>query len=89
MGRLFAPPSWDFVMSYKSGKTSKEKYEKEYLAALDRRKKQWPEYFKKLLKRKEITFVCFCAPGIFCHRVLAAKWFENMFPGKCKYGGEV
>ena len=89
MGKLFAPASWDFVMLYKSGKMTKETYEKKYLTLLEHRKKQWPEHFKKLLKKNEITFVCFCAPGAFCHRVLAARWFEEAFSGKCMYGGEV
>lgn len=42
------------------------------------------EYFKKLrlwlslLTRPSITFVCFCASGDFCHRLLLADYFTKI-----------
>jgi len=35
---------------------------------------------------KQITLVCFCPSGQFCHRILAAHMLENM--GYGKYIGE-
>ena len=39
-----------------------------------------------LLEREQLTLVCFCPSGEFCHRVLAARMIENM--GYGKYIGE-
>lgn len=88
LGKLFAPASWDLVMAYKSGNMSEQQYTKKYLSTLEYRYKHWPEHFKKAIAKREVTFVCFCAAGEFCHRLLIVKWLEERFPGKCKYMGE-
>lgn len=37
-------------------------------------------------KKEDVTLVCFCPNGSFCHRYLAVKWLEHNF--NIQYGGE-
>jgi uncharacterized protein YeaO (DUF488 family) len=87
LGRLFAPPSWDFVMGYKAGKINDAEYKKIYLSTITRRYNKMSELFKKVLLKKEVTFVCYCRKGSFCHRVIIAEWFQQQFLD-CTYKGE-
>ena len=85
VGKVFAP-TWDMVLAYKKGKFKKDSYVLLYKKLMKKSRKENPEIWKKVLKRKRVTFVCFCKAGAFCHRVLLAEIFEKA--GKGKYLGE-
>jgi len=74
--KAFAP-TWEMVLGYKSGILSKQKYEEQYIALLTRSWKENRAEWEKLLRMSEVTLVCFCKPGNFCHRVLLATVMEK------------
>ena len=93
VGTFFAP-SISMLNGYKSGKVSKEEYTKMYIERLIskltkdvRFKEVVLDIVRKQLEGEDITFVCFCKAGCFCHRVLLAEWFVKHWP--VTYGGEV
>ena len=67
-------PSWDLVMSYKSGEINQEEYTIRYyneiLNNLD------PTRTYEELGEDSIL-LCYEKSGQFCHRRLIAKWFEE------------
>lgn len=77
--RLVAP-TWQEVLDFK--KTGNEEvYLKSYIPRLE---KNIHNFYTELLNdgAPEYTFVCFCPPGTFCHRVLIAERlqeFPNVF----------
>ena len=85
IGKVFAP-TWDMVSAYKKGKLKAASYTLLYSKLMKKSRKENPEIWKKVLKRKRVTFVCFCKAGSFCHRVLLAEIFDKA--GKGKYLGE-
>jgi hypothetical protein len=86
-------PTWNMVMSHKDQKLSDWDYTVKYFSLLVGRMNA-PEMngrvnrsaFNNLTENKQITLVCFCPSGVFCHRVLAARMLESM--GYGKYIGE-
>lgn len=80
--KLFAP-TWKMVMDAKQGRISTAEYSQMYrqrmLDAYRTNKKSWTD----LLTRDEVTFVCFCKPGDFCHRYLLAGYFEKLGAQYC------
>jgi len=85
VGKVFAP-TWDMVLAYKKGNLKKASYTLLYSKLMKKSRKENPEIWKKILKKKRITFVCFCKAGTFCHRVLLAEMFGKA--GKGRYLGE-
>lgn len=81
--RWFAP-TWDMVNGLRYKRISEEEYTRQYIKRLENIPKPTIEAIFDGLD--EITFVCFCAPGKFCHRVLLAKWLEEQGVGT--YEGE-
>lgn len=76
--KAFAP-TWKMVMKSKQGELSEEEHTEQYMALL---RKSWKENraeWENLLGMAEVTLVCFCRPGEFCHRVLLAKLLEQTF----------
>lgn len=74
-GQLFAPP-WGLVQNYKSGYLPKQLYKERYQSLLERNLRDRSDDFDQLLKRERIVLVCFCPPGDFCHRLLAANFLQ-------------
>lgn len=70
--KAFAP-TWDMVTSLKDGSLSQEEYQKKYkklmITSYNKNRSEWDE----LLSKNEVTLVCFCAKGEFCHRLLLSK----------------
>jgi uncharacterized protein YeaO (DUF488 family) len=68
---VFAP-TWEMVMGYKSGKVSESEYTQAYTSLMrlswQRHRDRWLE----VLAMEEVTLVCYCKPGDFCHRRLLA-----------------
>lgn len=73
----FFAPSKDLLSRYKNGITSKEEYEKEYMAYLDQNYEVIKEYFEDASDGCNIVFCCYEKPSDFCHRHLLAKWVTN------------
>jgi len=92
IGTVLAP-TWDMVMSHKDQTLSDWDYTVKYFSLIVSRMNA-PEMegranrsaFNLLTEHKQITLVCFCPSGAFCHRVLAARMLESM--GYGKYIGE-
>lgn len=85
--KIFAP-TWDMVMEFKrTGDTGIYKFL--YSDILDWALTQKFDTINEIVKQacdSSVTFVCFCPPKSFCHRVLLSQWFENNF--HIKYAGE-
>lgn len=76
-------PPWWLVKAYQSGTMDAETYKDKYYEFLDytreTRKSEWSE----LLHRYEVTLVCYCRKGDFCHRLLAANYLEKLGAEYC------
>jgi uncharacterized protein YeaO (DUF488 family) len=81
-------PTWDMVMGYKAGTLSQEQYTEQYIKLMDKSREDFYRHWCSLLMRKEVTLVCFCKKGDFCHRVLLAEYLQKWFPRQVKYYGE-
>jgi len=81
-GQIFAP-NWDMVMGVKQGRITNAQYTERYMNILN----NVPQaYYDELAKYPEITLVCFCPKGAFCHRVLLASHLATK--GGFEYHGE-
>jgi len=91
-GKLYAP-TWDMVNRIKSGLLTEEGYTQEYYDLLIRRWKksetnrQEMLTFVKMITDRDITVVCFCPRGAFCHRHLLVRFLIHNYP-QVQYGGE-
>lgn len=81
----YAAPTWDMVMGYKNNKITKEEYAVLYEDILAVNSKNILEFFKSFTE--EIAIACYCRPGMFCHRVLLAKWLAAKLGWE--YSGEL
>lgn len=91
IGKWFAP-TWDMVMGVKNKTTTEQQYTDLYFEHLLRNWMNYPEAKEAtelVVKRAtegDVTFVCFCPAGAFCHRHLLVRWFNHNY--NLKYGGE-
>jgi hypothetical protein len=72
VGRIMAP-TWDMVMGHKNGTLGNEGYVKLYYEQIERTKASSLALWQQFLRMGEVTLVCFCKAGAFCHRVEMAK----------------
>lgn len=79
-----APP-WNLINDRRYRKLNEEEFSAAYRDYLFALHNELPTVFIDVLKNNKITFVCFCKPFEFCHRVVLAKFFEEVFPEFCKY----
>ena len=93
-GNLLAP-TWEMVRGLQKQKLSQWDYAVQYFSLIIARLTVTETAYAAsvnrialdtILKHKQLTLVCFCPSGEFCHRVLAARMIENM--GYGKYLGE-
>ena len=70
-GRIFAP-SEELLSAYKYGGLSWEAYERQYLSEMEALYQKSPDYFLELLRRGEVSLVCYEARPDRCHRRLLA-----------------
>ena len=82
-------PTWDIVKAYKAGKLTQWQYAGKYYATIMNRLMQIGDEWRLALDTigqdyKQITLVCFCPAGQFCHRILAARLLEDMSYGTYK-----
>ncbi len=77
-GEVTFQPNWDIVLGLKNHRIDQEQYTWQYKNLMDKSRKTFPDRWKEILARDEVTLVCFCPAGAFCHRVLLAKMLEEM-----------
>jgi hypothetical protein len=75
-GQIFAP-SVRLLSAYKYGGLSWEAYERQYLAEMQALYQRSPGRFTGLLKRTEITLVCYETKPDKCHRRLLAEFLAR------------
>ena len=85
--KTFAP-TWDMVMGLKNGTLTEQEYTEQYRQLMIKSRTEHYHDWWSLLLRDEVTLVCFCRKGAFCHRVLLAKLLEEWYPNLCEYMGE-
>ena len=86
-GKAFAP-TWDLVKRYRDGEINNRQYSAEYVLLM---RKSWVEKnwsWEWLLNQDEVTLVCFCKPGAFCHRTVLAHDILGMNFKNAQYMGE-
>lgn len=81
-------PTWDLVKRYKAGEISDTRYTLEYTEQMRQSFCNNTEAWKALLRMEEVTFVCFCAAGSFCHRKVLAEILDFHYSEHAKYMGE-
>jgi hypothetical protein len=88
IGRIFAP-TWEMVRGLKAGHISEENYTQLYTYMMRDSYKLHAHTWHNIADENETTFVCFCPPNAFCHRVILAKLFEEwIILPKTTYMGE-
>ena len=83
-GRLYAP-TWDMVQDYKKHKISKERYAQLYYGLLIERWNESQDFCDSTLRLvnlfgktdRDMTLVCFCPAGTFCHRHLLIAFLQH------------
>lgn len=87
LGKFFAP-TWNMVMGVKNGTMTEHDYVMQY-AQIAVKALTNPDLVTKVLQRfgDEMTLVCFCKNGSFCHRYLLAAAFAAV-PHFGSYIGE-
>jgi len=76
-------PSWDMVMKYKRGKISEEGYTVLYRNLMRRSYRDHYQAWMDLIHLDEVTLVCYCKGGTFCHRYLLVDLLEKV----CRHHG--
>jgi hypothetical protein len=84
IGKVFAPP-WVIVKRYQNNEIDADTYTKAYHDLMVTSYKQYPQVWEHVLSSRSMTFICFCKPTEFCHRVLLAGYFKSL---GAKYAGE-
>jgi hypothetical protein len=85
-------PTWEMVKGYQKGTITQWDYATRYFSLIVERmhtinSDKWRIMLDDVVAdRKQLTLVCFCPAGQFCHRILAARMLENM--GYGTYVGE-
>lgn len=82
--KLFAP-SWEMVMGHKNGTLSDEQYISMYYDKMRKSYKNNKKKWQELLDKEQVTVVCFCGKGKFCHRLFFADILVKL---GAKYMGE-
>lgn len=71
-------PSWTMVHGIKNRTLAESQYYDMYQNLMTLSQRYYKEKWDALLARDEVTLVCFCPAGDFCHRVLLAHILEKM-----------
>jgi uncharacterized protein YeaO (DUF488 family) len=85
-GDLDFAPTWDMVIGHKNGTLSNTEYINRYLEILRTTSKTNRKKWLNIINREEVTFICYCKKGKFCHRKILAKVFDSF--DNVKYMGE-
>lgn len=74
---LLAPP-WLLVEKYNAREIDCNDYTRLYHLLLRERREQLDRWVLSL-RQESLTLLCYCPPGRFCHRVLAAVWLASRY----------
>ena len=77
VGKVFAP-TWKMVMKTRRGKMAWDEYKEMYKELMRASYRTRKEVWNEVLKREEVTLVCFCPAGGRCHRYLLADFLEKL-----------
>lgn len=77
--RVFAP-TWPMVMGYKNGTLSEAQYTADYVSLMTSSYRENKERWLEVLNMGEVTLLCYCKPGAFCHRTILAQLLEATGP---------
>lgn len=77
LGRLFAPTK-EMVYGYKSKRIPQKEYTDMYYTMMIDSYRRYTHVWNYILLLPTVTFVCFCKPGDFCHRLLLADYFQQL-----------
>ncbi len=75
--KAFAP-TWSMVMASKRGEMSEAEYREQYIQKMRHSYLNNHEEWQKLMQQDQVTLVCYCKPGKFCHRIILAKILAEM-----------
>lgn len=93
-GKLYAP-TWKMVQGVKDGTMTEEEYTGQYYGLLIERYNKLGSEMIKLVEivqgtanmpARDVTVVCFCPAGTFCHRHLLVQFLRHNWA--VEYGGE-
>jgi Protein of unknown function, DUF488 len=73
-------PTWELVKKYKYSGQDEQLYTDGYRRLLAGRWSQVKAWLDSLRTDEDITLMCFCREGWFCHRKLLAKMIEKWRP---------
>lgn len=77
VGKHFAP-TWNMVQGIIKGTLSKKIYEEEYRKMMLLSYTNNIDIWRRVFNMQEVTFVCFCAPGSFCHRYILRNFIAEL-----------
>ena len=87
-GKIYAP-TWQMVQAVKEKTITEEEYTGRYYNLLIERWKTNGEEMMRLVNMvsdRDMTLVCFCPSGAFCHRHLLVEFLRHNWA--VEYGGE-
>ena len=87
---VFAP-SWKIVMDLKNDKITWEQYVKKYTIMMRHSYLRNFQRWMEILRKKEVTLLCYCSDPNRCHRILLADMFVKVGEDKginVQYMGE-
>jgi hypothetical protein len=87
-GKIYAP-TWQMVQGFKNKTVTEEEYTGQYYNLLIERWKTNGEEMMRLVnmvRDRDMTLVCFCPSGTFCHRYLLVEFLRHNWA--VEYGGE-
>lgn len=76
-GQAFKPTK-ELVFDYKNGIINSAQYLDIYRKLMLNSYKENLNDWESILRRRNVTFVCYCPPGEFCHRLLLASYFSKI-----------
>ncbi len=79
-GLEFLYPGWDLVMGHKRHVLSDQQYRDGYKALLGSRWSEVDGWLKGLVADGDITLLCYCKEGEFCHRRQIASMIKAYRP---------
>ena len=85
-------PTWDMVLGVKSGSMTEKEYTRQYFDLMDLKQVLYSQDWDELLRHSEVTLLCYCKSGDFCHRHLLASIVKDMCVARnlpCELAGEL
>jgi uncharacterized protein YeaO (DUF488 family) len=75
--KVFAP-TWEMVMALKSGEIGEDVYTAYYDQMMKMSQSNAPAAWGAVLAMDKVALVCYCKPGVFCHRHLLKEKLTSL-----------